>query len=206
MPEPDASPPPESPGLLAPRSLPAAPDLSESSLNQRFSQQWEAAHVSVRAFLTSFLSTRSIIDDCVQEVALLAWRKGPVDADPDRFKAFCLVCARRVAQSEIRRKYRVRNRHMLVETLARIAEAAARAEPSGSEAAERMAALRGCLGQLDDGNRQLLHLRYAADDPTALRKEAAKARLSVDAIYKKLERLRTALRNCVARKMTESNG
>ena len=197
---------PDDAGIQSFRESPPAPIVSELALNRRFSQHWEQAHLPVRAFLNGFLSPRSAVDDCVQEVALLAWKKGPVEEDPERFKAFCLSCARRIAMAEVRKKYRLRDRHMDVETLASIAEAAAQAHPVGQEDPERLSALRSCLGQLEPGARRLITLRYADSDPTALKKEAAKGGLSVDAIYKKLERLRTLLKRCVAKKMSETEG
>lgn len=203
------SPPAESVAVDPPHPPPPIPsDLSASpaaaddlSLHHRFGHQWEFAHLPVRAFLTAFLSTPAAIDDCVQEVALLAWKKGPIQEDSDRFKAFCLACARRIAMAEVRKKYRRRHRHLEIETLTAVAEAAAHAASAETAAADRLRALRECLSRLDGKARHLLDLRYANSDPEALKSEAAKAGLSVDAIYKKLERLRSLLRNCVAKKL-----
>jgi DNA-directed RNA polymerase specialized sigma24 family protein len=60
----------------------------------------------VRAFLNSFLSDRSEIDDCLQEVAVFAWKKGSPGLGRDAFLGFCLNCARKIVSGEIRKKYR----------------------------------------------------------------------------------------------------
>jgi RNA polymerase sigma factor (sigma-70 family) len=175
--------------------------LSQSNAED-FTAQWARAQLSVRAFLVGYLSDRSSIDDCIQEVALLAWKKGPRGrAESEHFLAFCLACARRIAMSEVRKKYRNRSCQLSEETAASLADTVARKEQEeATEAAVRISALQGCLESLEPGPRKLLELRYSTKDQTALQKESKATGKSMDAIYKKLERLRALLRECVTRK------
>lgn len=172
---------------------------------EAFASQWSSVQLSVRAYLNSYLNDRSGIDDCIQEVALLAWRKGPRGSMNEPFLAFCLACAKRIAMSEIRKKYRNRNLTLSVESAASLAEVVATMEMQDpSEPAARISALQVCLDSLGPAPRRLLELRYASKDNTALQKEARSTGKSMDAIYKKLERLRTLLRECVVKKSAAS--
>lgn len=169
-----------------------------------FTLQWARTQLSVRAFLNSFLSDRSAIDDCIQEVALLAWKKGPrgiTGSEP--FLAFCLACARRIGMAQVRKKYRHRSQMLSAETLDSLADTVATLElQEVREATARISALQSCLDSLEPTPRRLLELRYSSKDTMALQKEAKATGKSMDAIYKKLERLRTLLRECVIRKST----
>lgn len=186
-----------------PRELPSenTSRLSQAGAED-FTFQWAKTQLSVRAFLNSFLSDRSSIDDCIQEVALLAWKKGPRGvAEGEHFLAFCLACARRIAMGEVRKKYRNRSQQLSEETSAALADTVALMEQEESrEPAARISALQGCLDSLEPGPRRLLELRYSSKDHAALQNEAKATGKSMDAIYKKLERLRTLLRDCVTRK------
>jgi RNA polymerase sigma factor (sigma-70 family) len=179
--------------------------LSQSNVED-FTFHWARAQLSVRAFLVGYLSDRSSIDDCIQEVALLAWKKGPRGtAETEHFLAFCLACARRIAMGEIRKKYRNRACPLSEETAASLADTVARMEQQESrDAAARISALQGCLESLEPGPRRLLELRYSSKDQTALQKESKATGKSMDAIYKKLERLRALLKDCVTRKSITS--
>lgn len=166
-----------------------------------FATQWARTQVSVRAYLISFLSERSTVEDCIQEVALLAWKKGPRGATAEEFLGFSLACAKRIGMSEIRKKYRNKVTTLSPDIVRSLSDVVAAMEQrDASQPVSRVEALQVCLGLLDPGQRALLDLRYSGNDPSSLQKEAAATGRSVDAIYKKLERLRTLLRDCVLKK------
>lgn len=166
-----------------------------------FTALWPAANIAVRSFLNSYLGDRDKVDDCVQEVAVLAWKKGPLHDGQERFLAFSIACARRLAMAEVRKKYRTATRPFPLETLEALAERVAIQELDGQDCIQpRLSALRGCLGQLESEPRHLLELRYGSTDTSALKKEAREKGSSIDALYKRLERLRSLLRDCVTRK------
>ena len=64
----------------------------------------------------------------------------------------------------------------------------------------RVEALKKCLNNLTDRQRNLLHHRYAGDVP--LTELSAQLGQSVNAIYKSLERTRSRLADCVSNKLT----
>lgn len=182
-------------------------DTSLSEANaEDFTVQWARTQLSVRAYLNSYLSDRSSVDDCIQEVALLAWKKGPRGThESEPFLAFCLACAKRIAMAEVRKKYRNRSQLLSEETVASLADTVALMEQQEvREPVARISALQNCLDSLEPVPRRLLELRYSSKDHTALQKEAKATGKSMDAIYKKLERLRALLRDCVTRKSTLS--
>ncbi|BCU77919.1 hypothetical protein [Luteolibacter sp. LG18] len=188
------------PGLTR-RLLPELDTRLADQDTDAFTRQWVGCQLSVRAYLTSFLSDRSAIDDCIQEVALVAWKKGPRDAAPDAFLAFCLECAKRIAKGEVRKKYRHPQVTLSPDVLSSLAETVAAMEQEETrEPAARISALQSCLESLKSAPRRLLELRYASREPSALQAEAAATGISRDALYKKLERLRALLRDCVLRK------
>lgn len=176
--------------------------MTELLSERDFSLRWLETEAPIRHFLLGFLSDRSVVDDCIQEVALLAWKKGPKDASPKQFLVFSLECAKRLAMAEIRKKYRRRKKLLAFETHVALAERVAEMEirdPHGSGA--RVAALRSCLADLPPAPRKLLELRYGNAEPSALKDQSRRTGSSMDAIYKKLERLRGALKDCVTRKL-----
>ncbi|MEO5916500.1 MAG: sigma-70 family RNA polymerase sigma factor [Luteolibacter sp.] len=181
----------------------SANGLSQANAED-FTLHWSRTQLSVRAFLNSYLSDRSSVDDCIQEVALLAWKKGPRGhAENEPFLAFCLACARRIAMAQVRKKYRNRFQMLSPDTIASLADTVATMEQQEvREATVRISSLQSCLDSLEPAPRRLLELRYSSKDQTALQKEAKSTGKSMDAIYKKLERLRALLRECVTRKST----
>ncbi|MFD0893917.1 sigma-70 family RNA polymerase sigma factor [Luteolibacter ambystomatis] len=188
------------PGLTR-RLLPeTGGQLSEQDA-RAFTDQWMRCQLSVRAYFTSYLSDRSAIDDCIQEVAIVAWKKGPRDEGADAFLAYCLACARRIAKGEVRKKYRHPQVSLSPDVLSSLAETVAHMEQEETmEPAARISALQSCLDSLKSAPRRLLELRYTSREPAALQREAEATGTSRDALYKKLERLRALLRDCVLRK------
>ncbi|MBK1882809.1 sigma-70 family RNA polymerase sigma factor [Luteolibacter pohnpeiensis] len=185
------------------------PTNARSALSQpapeAFTALWAEAQLSVRAFLTSYLSDRSVVDDCIQEVALLAWKKGPQDSTPEAFLGFCIACAKRIAMGEVRKKYRSKLRLLDPEIISSLADTVVSQElQETTPPVERLSALRRCMDKLGPEPRRLLETRYFSKDPTALKRIAESGGKSMDAIYKKLERLRSRLRDCVDAKSSQS--
>jgi RNA polymerase sigma-70 factor (ECF subfamily) len=68
----------------------------------------------------------------------------------------------------------------------------------------RLAALRACLEELPAKSRRVLELRYA--DGMGCAEVAAAVGVGLDAVYKRLSRLHTTLRQCVEGKLIEARG
>lgn len=169
-----------------------------------FDTHWEACRVSVRAYLTSLISNKSDIEDCVQEVALIAWKKGPSGEGQRAFLGHCLATARLIGLAAARKQGKSRVQFLPPDVALSLADEVTQQELAEPSPVDRVVALRACLARLDDSQRQLLSLRYSDDGRTRLDEAARSQGKSPDALYKKLERLRATLRECVSRRMHDT--
>lgn len=170
---------------------------------EEFDQLWEGCRVSVRAYLASLLANRSDVEDCVQEVALIAWKKGPVAEGPRAFLGHCLAAARLIGLAASRKTGNSRVRFLPPDVALSLADEVMRQEQEQPAPTHKALALRACLAQLNEQQRQWLGYRYSGDGRGRLEAAARSLGKSPDAIYKMLERLRTTLRNCVSKRMEE---
>ncbi len=166
----------------------------------RFSTHWTHCQPTIRAYLASFVPDASALDDCLQEIAMIAWRKGPVEQDDSVFLGHCLACARRIGLATLRKKRSDRLQFLSPDVAQSLADAVAMRERAAPQPpTDRIEALRHCLDGLKPDQRNLIELRYNKDG--SLHREAERLGKSSDTIYKRLERLRTLLRQCVTRRM-----
>lgn len=165
-----------------------------------FSERWMRCQPVIRAYLSSFIPDPGMLDDCVQEIAIVAWRKGPLGVDHSVFQGHCLACARRIGLAALRRKGRDRLQFLSPDVAQVLADTVAlrQSQPLISSP-ERVEALQHCLSQLKPDQRELIDLRYKGSGMESLPEEAKRLGKPVDALYKRLERLRDLLRKCVAR-------
>jgi DNA-directed RNA polymerase specialized sigma24 family protein len=167
-----------------------------------FSGLWLIALPHVRACLVVFLGDVDEVNDAVQEVALLAWRKAPLEAAPSGFVSYTLGCARRVALATRRKMRDKRLLFLSPEAATAICDARdARLVEESEVHLTMLAALRGCLSELKPHQQELLVVRYSSAGATGLHELAARQNIRVEALYKKLERLRVALRHSLARRL-----
>lgn len=189
------------------RLLPAGAEASlagqDADRVRRFSDYWQQSQRSVRAYLASFVPDGSLLDDCVQEVALVAWKKGPLDEGDRAFLHHALACARHIGMAA-RRKFHGSRLQLLAPDVAQsLADAVAAVEPA-PEPTDRVEALRRCIGRLSDDQQALIRLRYEDDSSSGLSQEAKRSGKTLETLYKRLERLRGLLRDCVTRQLAPS--
>ncbi len=147
-------------------------------------------------YLVTLLGNVHDARDVLQETNLVVWRKfEDYEAGTD-FGAWARKCAYFQALAYLRD--RKRDQHLFDEEL--LAQIAEEPEPvAGPE--ERQLALRDCLAQLPDEQRQLISQRYTLGD--AIRNLADQAGRSESAIKMKLMRIRQVLLKCVETKLAE---
>ncbi len=147
----------------------------------------------LRSFIVAQLGVGPDVDDVMQEVSIILWRKRE---QWDRSRPF-LPWVFGVARLQVLERLRQQARGRVVfnsELTEQMAERFARLEPVLQS---RRAALRLCLRRLDAGNYDLLCRHYAAGEPlTQIAKGLGK---QVNAIYTRLSRLRDRLAECVGR-------
>jgi len=175
---------------------------------ERFSQNL----VNLRPALLSLLVARiggdlSAAEDCFQEVAVVLWKKHDPDWSNEDFRRFAYRCAIVECRAFHRKSKRLGKR--IVSLAPEILESLGQqvAEPDTGEAEDhrrRAEALRHCMDGLDAAQRELLDARYKMSDSDRSIADLAKRRgKSIDALYKRLERLRTALHHCILKRLSQ---
>jgi len=177
------------------------PALAETERKQLvFTQQWTQHQATLRAYLASFLGNSMMVDDALQEVALVVWQKGPWEVDPSEFLAYSLACARRTALAASRKQGDIRLVMLSPEAATLLADEVVFQEQQENAAPnELMGALRKCLEKIKPEHRELLESRYSGESRGELQLTSKRVGKSMDSLYKTLERLRERLRACVER-------
>ena len=154
----------------------------------------------VRAAIRAVVFRAEDVDEIMQAVSLVAWRKFDSLMDHAGFGRWMCVIARHEVLKFKRAK--ARDRFVLNESLVEeiLNEAAAECEPR----AERLSLLVRCLEKLPVARRQLLMQVYSPGSTT--RDLAARLGQSEDALYQMLRRLRLELKRCVERGMASGEG
>jgi RNA polymerase sigma-70 factor (ECF subfamily) len=157
----------------------------------------------VYGLLFAITRNAATAEELTQEVFLLAFRKGLCCGTGMR--AWLREVARNLAMNELRRK---RPERALAdvhnsEAGARGVDAlAAKGNPGETAFDEDLAALRKCLAELGEADRNLLAARYERGEP--LEKLAAELTQSVGYLKQRLFRLRKRLGECVQRRLRET--
>ena len=178
--------------------------LPEISVRDRkllnFTQEWEQHQSSIRSYLACFLGNSTAVDDALQEVALVVWRKGPWDEGSRAFLGYSLACARRIALATSRKQRNDRMELLSPQSAKALADKLALLEYQVSSTPnELLRALQNCLEKLRPEHRELLASRYSGDSKAELYELSKRLGKSMDALYKTLERLRELLRACLER-------
>jgi len=181
--------------------LPLLPDAGRKPFV--FTQHWTQHQPVIRAYLASFLGNCVAVDDALQEVAVVVWQKGPVEADATSFLRYSLACARRIALAACRRRGDPRLELLSPEAAAMLADQVVFQEEQETERPDHlMLALRRCMESIKPEHRELLESRYSGESRDELDRISKRSGKSMDSIYKTLERLRERLRACVERRLT----
>lgn len=162
-----------------------------------FAQAWSSAHDQVRLFVESVIWNRHDAEDVAQEVAYKAGR-GFATYDPEQpFVAWVMGIARNEVKMHLRK--RSRDRHTFGDDLLDLlADSAIKAH---DELNPRASALRECMKKLPEPAKALMRMRYAEQEqaPTL----AQRLGLSLNAVHQRLKRIRTALSNCIDKRLAK---
>ncbi len=174
----------------------------DSASEELFVQLFAANERHLRAFVRSMGLGWSDVDDVVQTISLVMWRKwNEFDPDTD-----FLRWARVIARFEVLKARRRlgRDRHVfrddLMELLAEAAEEGDELRPSD----RYREALSICLDALPRRSRDLIGAAYSGEQ--SIREVAASVGKSATAFYKTLDRIRKNLQVCIEERMKPSPG
>ena len=168
--------------------------------------------LELRPVLSAFLVTRtggdpSAAGDCLQEVAVVLWKKHEAGWSAEDFRRYAFRCAEIEARSYRRKCHRLGKRIVylapdVIQSLGNETQEQATADPARNR--QRLNALQLCLDGLDPVQRELLDARYAKDGTGKTIATIARERdCQMEALYKRLERIRTALQNCILKRLKE---
>src|SRR5262249_29708912 len=151
------------------------------------------------------VGSRSDVDDILQEVNLVLWRKA---AEYDRSGPF-LAWAFRVAYFEVlaylKRRRRDRHTYLDEDVLAGLSEGLTeRVEARPDYLDARWEALGRCLGRLPPEQRRMITARYAPEG--SVQKVADELGRPVGSVRVTLHRIRVALLECMKRSLAAEGG
>ena len=156
---------------------------------------------AIRRFVRSLLPTGQDVDDVMQEVGLACWRKfATFDEATDSATGFVRwACV--IARFEVLRHRRNRARDRLVFSEDVIGLLAQDAEARLIEAEAERRAVEACLGRLPAAERRLVLSVHTPGDSVA--RLAADLGQESRRLYRKVQKLRDVLRDCVQRRLAE---
>lgn len=164
--------------------------------HERFTRLWTQAQPAVRGFLVAALGDHHAADDVTQEVAVALLKQVQGEAWPDHFTGWAIA----MAKNKARMFFRSRARSPLVFDDALLDQAASAWEEMLPEMQPREAALRDCVRGLPEKSARLVRLRYI--DGLAFDELARRVGMTSVAARVALNRLRSALRECIERRLT----
>lgn len=168
--------------------------------------------LELRPVLSAFLVTRtggdpSAAGDCLQEVAVVLWKKHEAGWSAEDFRRYAFRCAEIEARSYRRKCHRLGKRIVflapdVIQALGNETQEQAGADPAHNR--QRLNALQLCLDGLDPIQRELLDARYEKDGVGKSIATIAQERdCQIETLYKRLERIRTSLQNCILKRLKE---
>jgi RNA polymerase sigma-70 factor (ECF subfamily) len=173
--------------------------MSSEFQRESFARLFAQHHRWLYAYLMSLLGDFSSTEEVFQEVCVILWREyGKFDPETD-FRRWASVIARNKVY-QFRDARARRGKCLSNEVLELIAD---QALDKSDLLEERRVALHNCLALLSDSDRELVAACYS--EPSRNFKQVAE-QLSrpVNTVYKALQRIRRALRECIDRRIAAS--
>jgi len=165
---------------------------------ESFAALVHAHQAKLRAFTARYVESSDDAYDLVQDAFLNAYQNLSTFDSTRDFEHWL----RGICRNLIRNYYRSRSvRRKAAQSLvdAALVERLETPEDLQRDSADQIEALRTCLSEMGGANRQLLKLRYSAEE--TLRAIAQRMSRSESAVAMLLLRLRAALRTCVERRI-----
>ena len=169
--------------------------LPDGSPNIEFVRLIAKHERSVRGFVRSLLPQSDYVDDIMQEVFVVAWKKFDRLREPEDFPKW--ICT--IAKFEVLnfRRRIARDRLVLSDEL--VALIADEGCDENETRKEQLCLLEECIQSLPTDRRQLIRQAYLPGIPIS--KIASQVNKSENALYQILWRIRRSLWTCVQRKM-----
>jgi len=165
--------------------------------SEGFLRLWTHHEPELRAFVHACIPRAAEVDEVMQEVSLVAWRKFPTLEDHAHFPRWaCLIARYEILMA---RRRHARGRLVLDEDI--VAKLAEEGAEEMSVRQRQLEALDGCIAKLPRERRELALAAYA---PGASMKElAAQLGRTENSLYQLLARIRQELLRCVERTLAQ---
>ena len=167
--------------------------MSSPRANDEFVRRFVRCQQDLYAYIVTLVPNIADAQDILQETAIALWAK----ADEYRLDEPFMPWASRFAWFQVRkfRMYQARRRRHVVSLSDEALEALAADRAGFDSAASRGPLLEQCVEKLADADRLLLRQRY--DSRTSIREVAKLLGVEPAQLYKRLERIRQSLLDCV---------
>ncbi len=167
---------------------------------ENFVQLFAAHERHLRAFVRSMGLDWTAVDDVVQTISLVMWRKWDTFDPATDFMRW----ARVIARFEVLkfRRTMARDRHVFTDDLMELLADAADEQGEANTSESYRAALEACLDTLPPASRELISAAYRGD--RTIGEVAGDFGKSATAFYKTLDRIRQNLQVCIERRMAEA--
>jgi len=159
-----------------------------------------ACQKALFAYVRTLVGPNAEVDDILQEVNLVLWRKGQEFDGRTRFLAWACHIAYLQALAHRQKRHRDRIVFLAEDTLATIAEYAGN-EVDRIDA--RLEALGRCLSKLSPGQRRMILMRY--EEGGSAQKVADELGRPVGSIRVTLHRARVLLAECIGRALARES-
>ncbi|MCH7229004.1 sigma-70 family RNA polymerase sigma factor [Haloferula sp. A504] len=175
-------------------------NLEEGDNSDETLVQLVATHQSaLRGFVMAMMPGSADVDDVVQEVNALVWRKRREFEIGTNFNAWMLTVAKFHVLNAWRRQRNRRESAFPEDVLAKLVDQAI--ESSTAAPPSRHKILWECLERLRPTDRALILRRYF--DDSSIKQLAAEAGRGVDSVKMSLYRIRNVLATCVRRRILQ---
>ena len=168
-------------------------DAHPHDSEERFVQLFAANERHLRVFVRSMGLGWSEVDDVVQTVSLVMWRKWHEFEPGSDFMRWGRVIAR-FEVLKARRNF-ARDRHVFREDLMELLAEASTEQDEPGESERYREALAHCLEELPPKSRHLVSSAYQGD--LTIRQLAEELGKSATSLYKVLDRIRKKLQRCI---------
>ncbi|MBN1671542.1 MAG: sigma-70 family RNA polymerase sigma factor [Kiritimatiellae bacterium] len=159
----------------------------------------EAYHVRIRAILTGYVHDPAAVDDLAQQTFVFAFQHIDEYHPGTNCLAWLAAIARNKALSHLEKRTRVAG-HFREYWRAQITEATARLT-AGPQQEMRVQALRHCVGQLPETQRDFLRQVHGRDG--TFEQLARRLGQGAGAVRMRISRLHQMLRRCIERRQAE---
>jgi RNA polymerase sigma-70 factor, ECF subfamily len=149
----------------------------------------------IRAFLRSLLPTWQDVDEVIQEVSIIIWKKfDKFDTSTDFMRWVCVIA--RLETLKYRRKH-ARSRLVFTDELYTLMADEGHEELENRQ--QEFNALKSCLAGLPENHRSFVNLVY--EEGTKTVDLAQQMNTTVSSLYMKMTRIRKSLFKCIKQKV-----